>query len=144
MNEARQAQAQQRQESERAAKAHAFRVLNEGTHNPEWKDEAKLTAGLDKVSTYLAEKYRMDEQSIRSITDPNAIIIADKARQWDELQAKAPKAKLAVQGKPAVSKPGAKSTASPQSEAIRSAHERFKKNPSIDNAFLYEKAKRGS
>jgi hypothetical protein len=141
MTEAARVRAEHQTQAMRAAKAKAFGVLNEGQYNPDWKDQNKLSAGLDQISEYLAKTYQMDDQTIHSITDPAAIIIADKARRFDELEKAKPKAALAVKGKPAPFKPGAKSTTSPQQEAIRQAQERFTKNPTPDNAVLLHKAK---
>lgn len=142
MNQAREVIQNTQRQAEQSAKAKAFHALNSGEYEPTWKDAKALKAGLDTVSNYLADTYNMPGDVISSITDPAAIIIADKARKYDELQKQKPKAALAVKGKPVPFKPGAKSTASPESETLRLLTERFTKNPTSDNAFALEKAKR--
>lgn len=144
MGQTQQTLRQQQARAENAAKVNARTVLSSGEYEKAWTDPKVLDAALDKVTAYLTEAYPLSHDAVAEINDPHAIIIADKARRFDELQKAKPKAALAVQGKPKPFTPGAKSTASPQSETIRLAQEAFRKNPTPDNAFRYEKAKQGS
>lgn len=128
----------------RTAKAEAYKVLNSGEYNKAWTDPKELSKGLDAVAGYMMDKYGYGDSFIANITDPNIIVAFDKARQLDELKAQKPKAVLAVKGKPAPFKPGAKSTASPQSENLRALTEAFRSNPTIENATRLEQAKSAS
>lgn len=126
-----------------SAKAQAFEALNSGTFEPTWKDAGALKKALDVVSDYWIER-GLPADVLDGITHPVIIEVVEESRRYRELQKGKPKAALAVQGKPKPFTPGAKSTASPQSETIRLAQEAFRKNPTPDNAFRYEKAKQGS
>jgi hypothetical protein len=142
MGQAQKAIEQQQAQAKQAAMAKAFEVLNAGEYEPTWKDPKALQTGLTTVTSYLTENYpNIPSFLIEGVDHPDLIVIADKARKFDELNKAKPKAALAVKGKPAPFKPGAKSTASPQSETVRLHQERFQKNPTPENAFLLEKAK---
>lgn len=141
LGQTREVALQHQDQAIRVAKAKAFEVLSVGEYEPAWKDAKALQSGLDKVATYLTETYGMGADVIAGITDPEVIVIADKARRYDELQRAKPKAALAVKGKPLPFRPGAKSAASPQSENIRLLSEAFHKNPTVDNAVALQRAK---
>jgi len=142
MSQAQKAVEQQQAQAKQAQMAKAFEVLNSGEYEPAWKDQKALTAGLDTITSYVTENYpNVPPGLMGEIAFPEAIIVIDKARKWDELQKAKPKAALAVRGKPAPFKPGAKSTASPQSENLRLLDEAFRKNPSVDNATALHRAK---
>jgi hypothetical protein len=123
-----------------AERAKAFQDLNSGEFEPAWKDSKVLQAGLTTVSEYLIDQ-GLPAEILDGITNTNVIKIAEKARRYDELQKQKPKAALAVKGKPAPFKPGAKSTASPQSENIRLLQDTFLKNPSPQNAAALQTAR---
>lgn len=135
------AEARERETS--AAKAKAYQVLNSGEYDKTWTDPKVLGAALDRVAGYMAEKYGYDDNLIARITDPNLIVAFDKARRLDELEAKKPKAQLAVRGKPKPFALGAKSTETPQSAQLKSLQERYRNNPSMENAVALELAKSG-
>lgn len=142
MNQARTALQAQNAQAFTAQQAQALEVLSSGDYEPAWKDRKGLEDGLKKVTQYLTDNYRtLDEGLLSAITNPDVVIIADKARRFDELQKAKPRAALAVRGKPAPFKPGSKTTASPQSETIRLLNERFQANPTVDNAVALQKAK---
>lgn len=126
----------------RSQKAAAFQVLNEGRFDATWKDPKVLKSALDKVANYLIDR-GIPGDVLEGISNPTFIEIAEESRRYREAMANKPKATLAVKGKPAPIKPGAKSTASPQSENIRLLNERFRKNPTIDNATALTVAKSG-
>lgn len=145
MGRARQVIQQQQANAMAVERAKALEVLSSGEYEPTWKNEKSLGAGLETVSKYLMENYRtLDDSLLSQIVNPEYIIIADKARRFDELQKAKPRAQLAVKGKPAPIKPGAKSAASLQSEQLRTLTEAYRKNPSLENAMALEKAKSAS
>lgn len=132
--EAHQAQARQ------VRMAKAFETLSSGEFDPAWKDSKSLQKGLSTVSEYLAER-GVPQELIESVDHHVLIEIAEESRRYRELNNAKPKAALAVKGKPLPFKPGAKSTATPQTEAVRQMEEVYRKNPSIDNAVQLEKAR---
>jgi hypothetical protein len=127
----------QRLQTERA---NAFRHLNAGEFEPTWKDTKTLQSGLNTVSEYLIDR-GLPAEVLDGITNPLFIEIAEESRRYRELQKQKPKAALAVKGKPAPFKVGAKSTASPQTENFRLLNEAFRKTPSVDNAVALERAR---
>lgn len=146
LNEAKSQLNQHQAQAHRAAKSRAFEVLGSGeivpgiASEPTWKDPKVMKVDLQKTADWMVE-LGLDPDSVSGLDNPVAIWIGDMARRQFELQKAQPKAALAVKGKPAPFKPGSKSTASPQSEILRSASEAFRKNPTPQNAFLMEKAK---
>ena len=136
--------AQARERETRAAKAKAYQVLNSGEYDKTWTDPKALGEGLDRVAGYMVEKYGYDDRYIASITDPHIIVAFDKARKLDELESKKPKAQLVVKGKPKPFTPGAKSTEAPQAAQLKSLQEKYRNNPSVENAVALERFKANS
>lgn len=121
-------------------KSKAREALSSGAFDPSWKDPKVLSAALNNISDYWIER-GLPSGILEGITDPTIIEVVEESRRWRELQKSKPKAALAVKGKPAPFKPGAKSTATPQTETLRLLGEAFRKNPSIDNATALERAR---
>lgn len=121
-------------------KAAAFQALTESRLEPKWKDPKALKSALDELSTYWVD-IGLPAEMLEGVTHPAIIETLEKARRYDTAMANKPKATLAVKGKPAPVKPGARSAASPQSEQLRLLTERFNKNPTIENATALERAK---
>jgi len=121
-------------------KAQAFQALTESKLEPTWSDPKKLKADLDVISNYWIDS-GLPGEMLDGIANATIIEMIEKARRHDQLVASKPKATLAVKGKPAPVKPGARSTASPQAETVRVMDERFRKNPTQANAVALMKAK---
>lgn len=121
-------------------KAQAFEKLNSGEFEPAWKDANTLKKALNVVSDYWIER-GLPADILDGITNATIIEVVEESRRYRELLKGKPKAALAVQGKPKPFTPGAKSTATPQSENIRLLQEAFTKKPSVDNAVALQKAK---
>jgi hypothetical protein len=124
-------------------KARQSLIASDNSDSP-WKGKSEndLDAGLDKIGSYMRERFPgVPGDVLSSLTFPEAFIIIEESRQFRELQKAKPKAALAVKGKPAPFKPGAKSTASPQSEQIRLLDEAFRRNPTVENATALHMAK---
>lgn len=126
----------------RSQKAAAFQALTESKLEPTWKDPKVLKASLDTLSTYWTD-IGLPAEMLAGIANPVIIETLEKARRYDAAMANKPKATLAVKGKPAPIKPGAKSAASPQSENLRLLSEQFRKNPTFENGVALQKAKAG-
>lgn len=140
MEQARQLMQHTQAQASNAAKAKAFQTLNAGEFEPTWKDPKVLQSALGTISEYILER-GIPAEMLEHVNHHAIIEMAEESRRYRELQKQKPKAALAVKGKPQPFKPGAKSTASPQAEQIRSLEEAFRKNPSIDNATKLERAK---
>jgi len=70
---------------------------------PEWRDEAKLQAGLIEVREHLA-KQGYSKERLMQMRDPLDVLNARKAMLYDKLQAKVPKATKASKAPPVVTK----------------------------------------
>lgn len=66
---------------------------------PDWADEAKAKAGKAAVRDYLASR-GYDERAISGLTDAKTVALANKARLYDEMVAKASAAAKKVQTLP--------------------------------------------
>lgn len=66
---------------------------------PEWKDEAKMQAGVAEIRGYLKSAGYNDEQ-IGAITDHRDVVTARKAMLYDRLMQRVPKAKPAPAAPP--------------------------------------------
>ena len=53
-----------------------------------WKDQEQFTKGAERLRGYLQKGLNLQPQEIDTILDPRVLIAAEKARQFDELQAK--------------------------------------------------------
>jgi hypothetical protein len=115
----------------------------EGRYVPEWKDQAKLKDGLGKVYEYGAA-LGYSPEVIDKLTDPNLIVVFDKARRYDEINGKKPVVQKALSGKPPVTKAGSKTAASPQAQSVKLYEEQFGKTRKIDDAVALFNAKQAA
>lgn len=99
---------------------------------PEWKDGATWEADREKMKSFLqGSGYSLDEAN--SVVDHRALLIADKARKYDELMAGKVETEKKVQKlPPKVERPGVPSASDGQAQ--RDAMSRLRKSHSIDDA----------
>lgn len=100
---------------------------------PEIADPEKGTR-LKQAMTETARKAGYSDEEIAQVFDHRAILILDKARRWDELQANKGKAKVKAEKARPVVKPGAAQKTNPQQAAREKARKRLSKEKSIDAA----------
>lgn len=99
---------------------------------PEWKDVAKFNADKEKIFPSL-EKIGYTRQEFDSVIDHRALIVANKARLYDELMAaKADTAKRIEKLPPKVERPGVPDVS--ESQVNKTAYANLKKSGSIDDA----------
>lgn len=98
--------------------------------HPEWKDEATFKADREKITKSLTEAgYKPEE--ISAIADHRALVIADKARKYDELMAaKSEVVKKIEKLPPKHERPGVSSDGQVNKTAMQS----LRKTGSIDDA----------
>lgn len=134
VNAARNAVQQAAQQKTALMKQKAVDTLLEGTYNPEWKDPAKLKAGWTSVAEYtLGLGYAPQELDVLA-SDPRLVVVFDKARRFDAAEGQKPVVTKSLKSKPAVVKPGARTVATPNTEAARVATDRFKTTRKLDDA----------
>lgn len=100
---------------------------------PEIADPEKGTR-LKQAMAETARKAGYSDEEVAQVFDHRAILILDKARRWDELQASKGKAKKKAQGARPVVKPGARPKTNPDQAAREKARQRFTKEKSVDAA----------
>jgi hypothetical protein len=107
LNEARQAQAQNAQQSlqERLRQEQAALVEK----MPEWKDAKKYAAESAELSDYLSQSGYAPEE-VSGVTDHRAVILARKAMLYDRMVAKTPASKPVTQAPAPVPKAPTKAT----------------------------------
>jgi hypothetical protein len=99
---------------------------------PEWSDPVKAKTGVRAVDEYLANA-GFSEPERSSVTDHRVIVIADKARKYDELMAKQAQATGRVKNvPPRVERPGTSTQTRPNEAQAKRARDRFAKDPSIN------------
>lgn len=99
---------------------------------PEWKDVAKFNADKEKIFSSL-EKIGYTRQEFDSVTDHRALLIADKARRFDELMnAKEATVKKIEKLPPKVERPGVPDAS--ESQVSQTAMNSLRKSGSIDDA----------
>lgn len=99
---------------------------------PDWKDVAVFNADKEKIFSSL-EKIGYTRQEFDSVIDHRALIIADKARRYDELMnANAATVKKIEKLPPRVERPGVPDASEGQASAA--AMQRLSKSGSIDDA----------
>lgn len=97
---------------------------------PEWKDEAVWKADKEKFNASLI-KDGFKPEEIQSVTDHRLLIIADKARKYDELMTqKTEVAKKIEKLPPKVERPGV----SPEGQVNKTAFDKLRKTGSLDDA----------
>ena len=139
-SQAREAIELHRVQAQQANAARTREVLSSGEFEPSWKDPKALQTGLTTVIDYLSER-GVPQELINGLDNHVLVEIAEESRRYRDLQKQKPKAALAVKGKPAPVKPGAKSTATPQSEGLRQMQEKYRSNPTLENGIALERLK---
>ena len=131
-----------------AQNAHLEKVVAEETELlrgaiPEWKDDAKMAAGLKSLFTYATEGLGFDEEDVRNTTNHKLLFMLWKAKAYDELDGA--KAKVAKKTKKAKTlKPGTRTSAKSQARGkrkstARKGREALRESGSIkDAASLFE------
>jgi hypothetical protein len=105
---------------------------------PEWKDRKVFEAELEKTEQFLLSLgYQRDE--LKHVVSHRDWLVADKARRFDELQAKKPDVLKRVRALPRLLAPGASSGADRGASAARAQEEaarleKFKQSGSTDDA----------
>lgn len=125
--QAQQAQQQDRQYLQQAAR-HVAETLK-------WDNEKAWSQGVGEVSNYLVAKEGYRQEEIAQIRDPRILIMADKARRFEELQAKIASARKKVKEShkmPAGSAP--KPGKSGKRRNLEAARERLAKDHSVEAA----------
>lgn len=99
---------------------------------PEWKDEAKAKAGKEALNSFL-KSYGYGDQEIGTVADHRMVVIADKARRYDELMKKAALTQKKVEKvPPRVERPGSSETN--PTDGRTQAMQRLKRSGSVSDA----------
>lgn len=110
-----------------------------------WKTPQAMEAGFKAVRQYALETYGFSPQDFALIADHRVVEILDKARQWDEMQAKKPALQQKAASAPKVQKPGARVPAQSANQAqLKAAWEAFLKNPTTENGARYYQLKQAA
>lgn len=121
--------AEQQREQERQELAYNWEQLI--AKQPEWKDSAKYAEDSKKIAEYLAG-LGVSQERISTLRDHTSVIVANKARLYDELMASKDSAIKKVEKlPPKVERPGVKSSGSaPEKDLFRVA----RKTGRVDDA----------
>lgn len=103
-------------------------ALMQGTYEKSWATQDGLVKGLGVVGEYAQKNYGLTPQQLLSLGVPDAFVILDKARKYDEGQTALPKARQEVAKAPKIIQPGSKQTVAKHKAASNSAFDkRFQK-----------------
>jgi hypothetical protein len=101
---------------------------------PEWKDPAKKSAGQQKLRSYL-KSHGFTDEDLNSVIDHRHIVIADKARRYDELARSKSEVMKKAQTLPTyIKQSGTKSKADIQAEKYQSKFNKLKKTGKMQDA----------
>lgn len=128
-----QIQAQDDQASRMAALQEQSRMLQEAL--PEWSDSKKATQEKSAIKDYLA-KQGYDNDTIESIADARAVLVARKAMLYDQMMQKAQETAKKVQTLPKVQRPG---VATPTDNRTRDMQSLRKTGSTAAAASIFEK-----
>lgn len=110
---------------------------------PEWKDEEKAQTDKTQLADYLISQ-GFTKQDIANAYDHRLIVLAHKARLYDQGKAKVETAKKKVAKVPKVLKPGApKSDQQINQDKVQQAKSKLQKSGSIDDAYAVLMASKG-
>jgi hypothetical protein len=131
--QAAQAYLTQQQQNEAAQQAQV-RIDEEGRKLrdalPDWKDPAKAAEGAKAITEYLTKTSGFDAAELNGINDHRLLVVADKARRYDELMKQQTQAAQKVGKLPAkVEKPG---TGVKPGDGRTEAMRRLKQTGSVD------------
>lgn len=100
---------------------------------PDLKDPAKFQAFRADALKFGTELYDFTPDEINSVSDSRYLRVLRKAIAYDKLQAKAPKAKEAIQGKPKLIKSGKRSSQQDKTtQSAKARADRLAKTGSFD------------
>jgi hypothetical protein len=125
-----------RQESSKKELEQRQRIIEEGTQYifekmPEWKDQAKWTEARGKLREY-GQKVGYSEEELNAATDPRAILVLEKARRWDALQANRPQPQKAAAPKPM--RPGTPASSPRKQTDVMKVKQRLKSSGRVEDA----------
>lgn len=98
---------------------------------PEWKDQAKWTEARGKLREY-GQKVGYSEDELNAALDPRAILVLEKARRWDSLQANRPQPQKAAAPKPM--RPGTLNSSPRKQTDVLKANQRLKSSGRVEDA----------
>lgn len=105
---------------------------------PEMADEKKAKERMEKIRAYAVEKAGFTDEALQGIYDHRAVVVLDKARRYDELEAKGSSAKKKAgkrKGGPKTLKPGnTRSGTNRTSRAAKEARQRLKSSGDAHDA----------
>lgn len=115
------------------------KIIEEGTKYifeqvPEWKDQTKWNEARGKMREY-GKKIGYSEDELNAALDPRAILVLDKARRWDALQANRPQPQKAVAPKPM--RPGTQASSPRKQTDVMRVKQRLKSSGSVDDAAAF-------
>jgi hypothetical protein len=99
---------------------------------PEWKDESKWNAARGQLREY-GQKIGYSPEELAQAYDPRAILVLEKARRYDALQANKPKPQQTANG-PKPLKAGNVASSPRQSTDIAKVKQRLKSSGSVNDA----------
>lgn len=100
---------------------------------PEFKDSEVLKSEMAGIKDYLKANNVSDEE-INTIVDYRMVVLARKAKAYDEMQTKAQPAKMKAKGKPKFTKPGSvKSKQNQQDSRTNARYKRASKSNDVDD-----------
>lgn len=116
---------QQRQQVLEQASQYLFEKM------PEWKNEAKWTEARGQLREY-GKQVGYSEDELNAALDPRAILVLEKARRWDALQANRPQPQKAAAPKPL--RPGTPASSPRKQTEVMKVKQRLKSSGSVDDA----------
>jgi hypothetical protein len=100
---------------------------------PEWRDEAARKTDMQELKAYL-QSQNISDQEINGIVDYRMVVLAKKAKAYDEMQTKASPAKAMAKTKPKFTKPGTvKSKSNAQDGLTKKRIQRASKTQTTDD-----------
>ena len=100
---------------------------------PEWKDAAKMQAGLAEVAEYLTDVHGVPAERLANINDALSIMVARDAMKWHKLQTGKPAMQKRVEAAPKMAKPAAQQDAGTRvSDAKAQAEQAHKKHGTLE------------
>lgn len=110
---------------------------------PDWRDQEKAATGKAKLVEYLTSQ-GFTNDDVLGASDHRLIVMAEKARLYDETISRVDAGKRKVEKVPKVMKPGApKSPDQVNKERVSNARIKLRQSGSIDDAVALLRAKRG-
>jgi hypothetical protein len=101
---------------------------------PEWKEPAKWTEARGRLREY-GQKVGYSEDELNAALDPRAILVLEKARRWDALQANRPQPQKAAAPKPM--RPGTPASSPRKQTEVLKVKQRLKSSGSVDDAAAF-------